>query len=203
MLNTMGRIGAQIGYPATKVTVDSAVRNGNAKDKDILVFAETSQDLSGLEKLEPEVLLEKMRGNDKNQFSEKADNTGRTLVTEDTGIAAMAQYESPYSSGRSVVTLMGDGQDGSFILNKRLMNPGDLKVVGGSVAIFRPNAVPSILLHRVAPLASACLVLAAGSATSAGSFHITLRPPVCRRNLLSDALNYQIPQPASLRSRST
>lgn len=143
MLNTMGRIGAQIGYPATKVTVDSAVRNGNAKDKDILVFAETSQDLSGLEKLEPEVLLEKMRGNDKNQFSEKADNTGRTLVTEDTGIAAMAQYESPYSSGRSVVTLMGDGQDGSFILNKRLMNPGDLKVVGGSVAIFRPNAVPS------------------------------------------------------------
>ena len=84
-----------------------------------------------------------MRGNDKNQFSEKADNTGRTLVTEDTGIAAMAQYESPYSSGRSVVTLMGDGQDGSFILNKRLMNPGDLKVVGGSVAIFRPNAVPS------------------------------------------------------------
>ena len=35
------------------------------------------------------------------------------------------------------------GQDGSYLLNKRLMNPGDLKMVGGGVAIFKPNAQPA------------------------------------------------------------
>lgn len=71
------------------------------------------------------------------------DAAPQSTVTEDTGIATIAQYESPYGSGRSVVAILGDGQDGSYLLNKRLMNPGDLKMVGGGVAIFKPNAQPA------------------------------------------------------------
>ena len=142
MLNTMGRIGAQVGYPAVRVNVASSAESGNAKEKDILVFAETSADIKGLEKLEPDIILEKMRTLVSDSFNKKAAGSDN-IVLEDTGVGAIAQYESPFSSGRSVVTLLGDGQDGSALLNRRLMYPGDLKLIGGSVAIFRPNAEPA------------------------------------------------------------
>ena len=144
MLNTMGRFGAQTGAPVTKVKFDSAIQNDNAQHRDILVFAENSADIGNLDKLEPEVILEKVKGNLKSNFGAKSKDTApQSTVTEDTGIATIAQYESPYGSGRSVVALLGDGQDGSYLLNKRLMNPGDLKMVGGGIAIFKPNAEPA------------------------------------------------------------
>lgn len=144
MLNTMGRFGAQTGAPVTKVTFDSAIQNDNAQHRDILVFAENSADIDNLGKLEPEIILEKVKGNLKSNFEAKSkDAAPQSTVTEDTGIATIAQYESPYGSGRSVVAILGDGQDGSYLLNKRLMNPGDLKMVGGGVAIFKPNAQPA------------------------------------------------------------
>ena len=83
------------------------------------------------------IILEKVKGNLKSNFEAKSkDAAPQSTVTEDTGIATIAQYESPYGSGRSVVAILGDGQDGSYLLNKRLMNPGDLKMVGGGVAIL-------------------------------------------------------------------
>lgn len=144
MLNTMGRLGAQTGYPVTKVNFDSAIRNDNAQHRDILVFAENSADIGNLDKLEPAVILEKVKNDLIANFGAKAKGTTpQATVAEDTGIATIAQYESPYGSGRSVVALLGDGQDGSYLLNKRLMNPGDLKMVGGGVAIFKQNAQPA------------------------------------------------------------
>lgn len=144
MLNTMGRMGAQTGYPVTKVNFDSAIRNDNASHRDILVFAETTADIGNLDKLEPDVILSQVKKNLSASFGPEAkDAKPQALVAEDTGIAAIAQYESPYGSGRSVVAILGDGQDGSYLLNKRLMNPGDLKMVGGGVALFKPNAEPA------------------------------------------------------------
>ena len=66
-----------------------------------------------------------------------------SVVAEDAGIAAIVQYQSPFSDDRSVVAVLGDGQDGSFLINKRLMIPGDLKLIDGSVAVFKTNATPT------------------------------------------------------------
>ncbi|MFQ7008381.1 MAG: cellulose biosynthesis cyclic di-GMP-binding regulatory protein BcsB [Parasutterella sp.] len=70
MLNTMGRFGAQTGAPVTKVKFDSAIQNDNAQHRDILVFAENSADIGNLDKLEPEVILEKVKGNLKSNFEQ-------------------------------------------------------------------------------------------------------------------------------------
>ena len=145
MFNTMARLASQTGYPATKVSVASTTKDGLAKNKDLLIFAETSQDLGELEKMEPEVVLKKLRETVKAGFSSE-NKEPQSTVAQDTGLAAIVQYESPYSSERSVVALLSDGQDGSFLLSRRLMNPGDLKLVGGSVALFKPNAEPTSYL---------------------------------------------------------
>lgn len=143
LFTALGRLSAQTGYPATKVTVASSVSKDNAKDKDILVIAETDRKIGTMDKADPLIILDALRQKLKSTFSPDADKVAYSTYAEDTGIAAMVQYESPYSSERSIVGLFGDGQDGSFLLNKRLMNPGDLKQIGGAVAIIKPNAEPA------------------------------------------------------------
>lgn len=65
-----------------------------------MVFAENSADIGNLDKLEPEVILEKVKGNLKSNFGAKSKDTApQSTVTEDTGIATIAQYESPYGGG--------------------------------------------------------------------------------------------------------
>ena len=50
-------------------------------------------------------------------------------------VAAVVGLESPLKSGRSVVALLSEGPASSLELNSRLVKPGDLNNVGGTVAV--------------------------------------------------------------------
>ncbi len=143
-LNTMARIGAQTGAPATKVVVLDHATSSALDDKDILVFSEGSSEIEGLQKMDPDLSLQQIQGKIKDEFeSDIYQAAGTYQIDENAGIAAIVQYESPYSSARSVIALFGDGQEGSEVLNNRMMNPTDLKLVSGSVAILKPGLEPT------------------------------------------------------------
>ncbi len=143
-LNTMARIGSQTGYPATKVVVSDKSDSNLLKAKDILVFTNTTHDLGNIQKTDAELALGKLKDEVKGDFEGQGKITASSSrIEENEGIAAIIQYQSPYDSDRSVVALIGDGQDGSHLLSRKLMNPGDLKLIGGSIAIFKPNASPA------------------------------------------------------------
>ncbi|MCD8338980.1 MAG: cellulose biosynthesis cyclic di-GMP-binding regulatory protein BcsB, partial [Burkholderiales bacterium] len=143
-LNTMARLSSQTGAPATKLTVLDHVDKSILSDKDILVFAETSSQIEGLQKMDPNLTLEQIQNKIQEEFASNVYQApGSYQIDENAGVAAIVQFESPYSSNRSVIALFGDGQDGSQILNSRMMYPLDLKLVGGSVAILKPNLEPA------------------------------------------------------------
>ncbi len=132
------------GYPATKLTVAETIDKGALKDKDILVFGENSRILDGIDKEDAGVAIDKIKqGIEKSLTKAVSDDKNmESVVAEDAGIAAIVQYQSPFSDDRSVVAVLGDGQTEVFI-NKRLMIPGDLKLIDGSVAVFKTNATPT------------------------------------------------------------
>lgn len=144
-LNTMARLSAQTGYPATKLTVVETIDKRALADKDILVFGETSQALNGVDKEDAALSMDKIKQGIRDSLNKAVskDKNTESVVAEDSGIAAIVQYQSPFSDERSVVAVLGDGQDGSYLINKRLMIPGDLKLVDGSVAVFKTNAAPT------------------------------------------------------------
>lgn len=144
-LNTMARLAAQTSYPATKLTVVETIDKAALKDKDILVFGENSRILDGIDKEDAGVAIDKIKQGIEKSLTKTAsdDKNMESVVAEDAGIAAIVQYQSPFSDDRSVVAVLGDGQDGSFLINKRLMIPGDLKLIDGSVAVFKTNATPT------------------------------------------------------------
>lgn len=142
-LNTMARMSAQTGYPVTKAVVVENIDKKTLEDKDILVFGDSSGVLNSLDGKDSSVAIEALKKGISDSFiRDKAQKNSSAVVAEDAGVAAIVQYQSPFDSERSVVAVLGDGQDGSFLINKRLMYPGDLKLIDGGVAIFRTNAAP-------------------------------------------------------------
>ncbi len=138
-LNTLARMSSQTGYPATKVVVSDKIDKELFKDKDILVFSTTGSDIDALETLDADSSLEKLKTRIQNEFAGSAAPAANEKDISE-GMAAIVQFQSPFDDDRSMVALFGDGQDGSYELNKQLMNPGSLGQVSGSVAVIRPNS---------------------------------------------------------------
>ena len=104
------------GYPATKLTVVETIDKGALKDKDILVFGENSRILDGIDKEDAGVAIDKIKqGIEKSLTKAVSDDKNmESVVAEDAGIAAIVQYQSPFSDDRSVVAVLGDGQTEVF-----------------------------------------------------------------------------------------
>lgn len=155
LFTLMGRMGAITGYPATQVFIGddwSTIKKG---ERDVLIIGEIpEQARTELDKnmtaLVDEIRTSLMLPNRKtSRLESPLQDTGSAMAdtqlqTSSSGpISALVGFESPYASSRSVVALMGYGENSYQQLQEALSQNTGLENVTGSVSLFRGDRIDS------------------------------------------------------------
>ncbi|WP_082082862.1 cellulose biosynthesis cyclic di-GMP-binding regulatory protein BcsB [Pantoea sp. BL1] len=153
MLNALGAIGAQTGYPALRVQMSDDWKQAKDQDADLLMIGGIPQDLQDDKKIN---LLVNAARSWINMPSRPitAQNVpvsaGDRAVESQTGISsrgpmgAIVGFQSPFNDQRSVVALLADSPRGWDLLNNALLDSGKRAAVFGSATIVRESGVTSV-----------------------------------------------------------
>lgn len=160
-LNLMGRMGESTGYPVTNLNVIRGAEAGKFSDHDLLVIATRgnqvllkdwakymplSMDESGNHLQLPTGfmrLLARWGGKDLDDMQRRS---GEMLANTGAGFGYMQQFQSPLSSGRSVVVVGGgDGQD-LLAVTEDLLVPDLRSKYQGDLVLVKGKRVESMLL---------------------------------------------------------
>ena len=140
MLNAVGRFAAITGAVADKVKVVSSAADPVLAERDVLAIGRVvtrMSDINAENAVDLQAHVEEaIRA--KKPGDAFAAPEARVLAEP---VAAVVGLESPLKSGRSVVALLSEGPASSLELNARLVKPGDLGNVGGTVAVVSPGNV--------------------------------------------------------------
>ncbi|OXY83413.1 cellulose biosynthesis cyclic di-GMP-binding regulatory protein BcsB [Oceanimonas doudoroffii] len=156
MLDTLARISAHTGYPAMALQVTHKAAEVRDRDADWLVFGQLP---AGMEQapsanLEPSAgwLLQAANATpvqaatpqrlNQDSFAAEA----RVTVSAAGPLAALVGMESPYVAGRSLVALLGNGDQDYELLRQALHDEARLGDVFGSLALVRESGVHSQLV---------------------------------------------------------
>lgn len=153
MLDMLGSIGSQTGFPAINVTLSD---DGNAikdKDADILIIGTIPQKLKDDKRID--LLVDAAKSWVKMPMRESAlqsvmtDKTDRaadtqTQISSGGPMAAIVGFQSPYHDQRSVVALLADSPRGYQLLTNALNDSGKRAAVSGSVSVIRESGVNGI-----------------------------------------------------------
>jgi hypothetical protein len=155
LFNLMSRMGAITGYPGTQVAISddwSLIKKG---ERDLLVLgdipeeARTELDKSMtafVDQSRTSILLpsRKTSGLEPPLQEQARIEPDTRLETTSTGsIAALVGFESPYGKARSVVALMGSGDDSYQQLEQTLTTPERVEKIIGSVSVLRGDRIDS------------------------------------------------------------
>lgn len=154
LLNTMGMIGAQTGFPAINVTLTNALNEAKDANADLLFIGEMSNALTDNENNQ-ELLLEKTKSWIKmpmrpayldSKALSAADSavSSKTTVNSQGNIAAIVEFQSPYNDQRSVVALLADSSKGFSLLNSAITDSGKRNFMSGSVSVIRDSGINSV-----------------------------------------------------------
>lgn len=140
MLNAVGRLSAVTGGVADKVRVVSSANDPAASERDILAIGRVVTRMSDINAENAADLQAHV------EEAIRARKPGDVFPAPEAKVlaepvAAVVGLESPLKSGRSVVALLSEGPASSLELNSRLVKPGDLNNVGGTVAVVSPGNV--------------------------------------------------------------
>lgn len=153
MLDMLGSIGSQTGFPAINMTLSD---DGNAikdKDADILIIGTIPQKLKDDKRID--LLVDAAKSWVKMPMRESAlqsvmtDKTDRaadtqTQISSGGPMAAIVGFQSPYHDQRSVVALLADSPRGYQLLTNALNDSGKRAAVSGSVSVIRESGVNGI-----------------------------------------------------------
>lgn len=162
-LTLMGRMGESTGYPATGVAVTTPADVAQHASRDLLVIGTTQQQqlLNEWADRMPVSL-----GGDSKRFTlteaasnlmgwwNGADGTRARPVEAQLSIsspgsdAALAGFESPLESGRSVIVLTSNTTDGLQKMTNALLDPERLREVQGSLVLVRGDVVSSLAAQQ-------------------------------------------------------
>lgn len=118
-LALLGRIGASTGYPATRIKVALAPQPATLADKDVLVIAGSSlQDTLG--------------------------DWAKHVAIDSATSAVLAGFESPISSGRSVVVLAAKQPSQLHFVTEALFDANRIKDVRGTSVGFNAQSVHTL-----------------------------------------------------------
>lgn len=136
-LTTMGRTGAQTGAAATLITVSSNPNPEILMNKDILVFGripdQTKPD--DTPPLFEQEIVSVLSPADNNLPREQRQVKARPELTTTDKRAAIVGFESPISTGRSVVAILSAKGDGTRVLHDKLSYPSSLTDAEGAVSL--------------------------------------------------------------------
>ena len=140
MLNAVGRLSAVTGAVADKVRVVSSANDPAASERDILAIGRVVTRMSDINAENAADLQAHVEEAIRARKPGDAFPAPEAKVLAEP-VAAVVGLESPLKSGRSVVALLSEGPASSLELNSRLVKPGDLNNVGGTVAVVSPGSV--------------------------------------------------------------
>ncbi|MGK3136292.1 cellulose biosynthesis cyclic di-GMP-binding regulatory protein BcsB [Pantoea trifolii] len=153
LLNALGSIGAQTGYPALRVQMSDDWSKAKSADADMLMIGGIPPDLQDDTKIP--LLADAARSwismparsnavaNVPISDSERAAESQTTLSSRGP-MGAIVGFQSPFNDQRSVVALLADSPRGWELLNNALLDSGKRAAVFGSAAVIRESGVNSI-----------------------------------------------------------
>ncbi len=153
MLNALGAIGAQTGYPALRVQMSDDWNQAKDKDADLLMIGGIPQDLQDDKKIN--LLADAARSwinmpsrpitaqNVPVSASDRAVES-QTGIRSRGPMGAIVGFQSPFNDQRSVVALLADSPRGWDLLNNALLDSGKRAAVFGSATVVRESGVTSV-----------------------------------------------------------
>ena len=153
MLNALGAIGAQTGYPALRVQMSDDWNQAKDKDADLLMIGGIPQDLQDDKKIN--LLADAARSwinmpsrpitaqNVPVSASDRAVES-QTGISSRGPMGAIVGFQSPFNDQRSVVALLADSPRGWDLLNNALLDSGKRAAVFGSATVVRESCVTSV-----------------------------------------------------------
>ena len=153
LLNALGSIGAQTGYPALRVQMSDDWSKAKSADADMLMIGGIPQDLQDDTKIP--LLADAARSwismparsnaaaNVPISDSERAVES-QTTISSRGPMGAIVGFQSPFNDQRSVVALLADSPRGWELLNNALLDSGKRAAVFGTATVIRESGVNSI-----------------------------------------------------------
>jgi hypothetical protein len=153
LLNAVGNIGAQVGYPAVGVNITDDWSQAKNNDADVLIIGTIPPELRDDRKIN--LLVDKTlswvkmpnRQNDlPNMIAPQSDwvADSKTTVSSEEVMSAIIGVQSPNFAQRSIVALLADSPRGYDLLNNALLDTGKREAIFGSVTVIRESGVNSL-----------------------------------------------------------
>ncbi|MEQ4546017.1 MAG: cellulose biosynthesis cyclic di-GMP-binding regulatory protein BcsB [Pantoea agglomerans] len=154
LLNTLGNMGAQTGYPALRVQLTDDWATAKKQDVDLLMIGVIPKDLQDDQRIPALVdataswLKEPVRQitpevNPQGQREQAAEST--TTISSRGPLATVIGFQSPFYDQRSVVALLADGTPRSWqLLNEAMGDSGKRGTMSGSTVVIRESGVNSL-----------------------------------------------------------
>ncbi|HCW6970506.1 TPA: cellulose biosynthesis cyclic di-GMP-binding regulatory protein BcsB [Escherichia coli] len=158
LLNTVGFIGAQTGFPAINLTVTDDGSTIQGKDADIMIIGGIPDKLKDDKQID--LLVQATESWVKTPMrqtpfpgivpdeSDRAAET-RSTLTSSGAMAAVISFQSPYNDQRSVIALLADSPRGYEMLNDAVNDSGKRATMFGSVAVIRESGINSLRVGDV------------------------------------------------------
>ncbi|WP_417616618.1 cellulose biosynthesis cyclic di-GMP-binding regulatory protein BcsB [Oceanisphaera sp.] len=153
LLNVLGSIGADTGYPALGVQLSADLQQQQDKDLDILLLGAIPEELrddknihllfeasqSWVQTPARDLLRPELK-------PDPIDDKPENKITLDANgpLAAMVGFQSPFFEQRSIVALLADSPEGYQLLNTALSDEEQRAALSGSVSIIRESGVQSL-----------------------------------------------------------
>lgn len=152
LLDTVGAIGAETGYPTLSLQLADDWGKVRDADLDTLLIGSLPAEFRG--DAAPDALLEMTRswinqprqplGNEFLRTLEDREAEARVGMRGNSAIAAILGLQSPSHEQRSLVALLADSGSGAELLNEAMQTQALRERVAGSVAIVRESGVTSL-----------------------------------------------------------
>ncbi len=150
LLDSLGAIGAQTGFPAINLQLTDDGSQIQGKDADIMIVGAIPPQLKDTKHID--LLVNAAQSWVKTPLRQTAfpsivpDAADRqaetqTGVTSDGPMAAIVGFQSPYNDQRSVVALLADSPRGYELLNGAMNDSGKRAAIFGSVTVIRESGV--------------------------------------------------------------
>ncbi|HKM97452.1 MAG TPA: cellulose biosynthesis cyclic di-GMP-binding regulatory protein BcsB [Buttiauxella sp.] len=158
MLDALGTIGAQTGFPAINMTITDDANTIQGKDADIMIIGTIPDKLKDdkrvdllVEAAKSWVKMPKRQSALQSVMVDEIDREAdvQTTISSQGPMAAIVSFQSPYNEQRSVVALLADSPRGYQLLTNTLNDSGKRAVLSGSVSVIRESGVNSIRVGDV------------------------------------------------------
>lgn len=150
LLNLVGHFGAITGYPGHMISIENLNTKQDYDDKDILIISNSRTQKSNLEdNTDSNILLQNSNRVIKQAiyngtYDEETTQNVKVDIISQGELAAVAGFQSPFNSDRSVVSLTVSTNKAHYLLNDLFNDPQRLSQLKDSAAVITSQSVKTV-----------------------------------------------------------